>query len=84
MNTSLPMVTVVGLCYNQGRYIIESLECIRQQTYPNLQVILVDDCSKDDSVKVVESWLVEHQLNWIFIKHKQNRGITKSLNEALE
>jgi glycosyltransferase involved in cell wall biosynthesis len=84
MNTSLPMVTMVGLCYNQSRYIIESLESIRQQTYPNMQVILVDDCSKDDSVSVVESWLVEHQLNWIFIRHKENRGITRSLNETLE
>jgi glycosyltransferase involved in cell wall biosynthesis len=84
MNTSMPMVTMVGLCFNQSRYIVESLESIRLQTYPNMQVVLVDDCSQDESVNVVESWLTQNQLNWIFIKHKQNRGITKSLNETLE
>lgn len=83
METALPLVTVVGLCYNHSRYVVETLESIRQQSYPHLQVILIDDCSKDDSVSIVENWLRQHQLNWTFIKHEQNHGITKSLNESL-
>lgn len=84
METALPLVTVVGLCYNHSLYVLESLESIRNQTYPHLQVILIDDCSKDDSVAIVENWLRQHELNWTFIKHEQNRGITKSLNESLQ
>lgn len=84
MEQSFPLVTVVGLCYNHSRYLIETLESIKQQTYPNLEVILIDDCSKDDSVTVVEQWLKENQLNWKFIKHERNQGVTKSLNESLE
>jgi alpha-1,3-rhamnosyltransferase len=84
MEQSFPLVTVVGLCYNHSRYVIETLESIRQQTYPNLEVILIDDCSKDDSTEVVEKWLKENQLNWKFIKHGSNQGVTKSLNESLD
>jgi glycosyltransferase involved in cell wall biosynthesis len=84
MEQSLPLVTVVGLCYNHSRYVIETLESIKQQTYPNLEVILIDDFSKDDSVTVVEQWLKEKQLNWKFIKHSSNKGVTKSLNESLD
>jgi glycosyltransferase involved in cell wall biosynthesis len=81
---STALVTVVGLCYNHSRYVIETLESIRNQQYKNLQVILIDDCSKDNSVAIVEEWLQQHQLNWTFIKHTQNKGVTKSLNESLE
>jgi alpha-1,3-rhamnosyltransferase len=84
MEATFPLVTVVGLCYNHSCYVVETLESIRKQTYPHLQVILIDDCSKDDSVSIVENWLQQHNLNWIFIKHKENIGITKSLNESLE
>jgi glycosyltransferase involved in cell wall biosynthesis len=84
MEQSLPLVTVVGLCYNHSRYVIETLESIKQQSYPNLEVILIDDCSKDNSTEVVEKWLKENQLNWKFIKHSSNQGVTKSLNESLD
>ena len=84
MEQSFPPVTLVGLCYNHNRFVIETLESILQQTYPNLEVLLIDDCSKDDSVNVVEQWLQEQKLNWKFIKHTSNQGITKSLNESLE
>lgn len=78
-----PLVTVVGLCYNHNRYVLETLESIRKQTYPYLQVILVDDCSTDNSVEIVEQFLREQNLTWKFVKHEKNQGIPKSLNEAL-
>ena len=84
MEQSYPLVTVVGLCYNHSRYVIETLESIKQQSYPNLEVILIDDCSIDDSTEVVEKWLKENQLHWKFIKHSSNKGVTKSLNESLD
>jgi glycosyltransferase involved in cell wall biosynthesis len=84
METALPLVTIVGLCYNHERYVLETLESIREQSYQHLQVILVDDCSKDNSASIVESWLQKNRLDWTFIRHKQNKGITRSLNETLE
>lgn len=84
MSTDLLLVTVVALCYNHSRYVLETLESIANQTYPHLEVIIVDDCSKDDSVALIENWLQQRRLNWTFIKHAQNKGIAKSLNETLD
>lgn len=79
-----PLVTVVALCYNHRRYVVETLESIRKQTYPHLEVMVVDDCSTDDSVNIIQSWLAENAPEWIFIRHQQNKGVCKSLNETLD
>lgn len=84
MSVDLPLITVVALCYNHSRYVVETLESIYYQNYPHLEVFIVDDCSKDDSVALIEKWLQQRRLNWTFIKHAQNKGITKSLNETLD
>lgn len=79
-----PIVTIAALCYNHTEYVVQTLESIYSQTYKNLQVIVVDDCSKDNTVSVVERWLKDRELSWIFIKHSSNMGVTKTLNETLE
>lgn len=84
MEMALPLVTIVGLCYNHDRYVLETLESIREQSYQHLQVILIDDCSKDNSVSIVETWLKYNRLDWTFIRHEVNIGVTRSLNETLE
>jgi glycosyltransferase involved in cell wall biosynthesis len=84
MQMALPLVTIVGLCYNHDRYVLETLESIREQSYQHLQVILIDDCSKDNSVSIVETWLKYNRLDWTFIRHEVNIGVTRSLNETLE
>lgn len=84
MSGSMPLVTVVALCYNHRRYVVETLDSIRRQIYPNIEVMVVDDCSNDDSVDIVQAWLAENAPGWSFIRHTQNRGICKSLNETLE
>ncbi|MFN4285595.1 MAG: glycosyltransferase family 2 protein [Lacibacter sp.] len=84
MSTDLLLVTVVALCYNHSRYVVETLESIYYQNYPHLEVFIVDDCSKDDSVALIEKWLQQRRLNWTFIKHVQNQGISKSLNETID
>ncbi len=52
MNT--PLVSVVCLCYNHERFVEEALQSVRNQTYPNIQLIVVDDYSTDESVEVVK------------------------------
>jgi glycosyltransferase involved in cell wall biosynthesis len=78
-----PLVTVFVGCYNQSRFVEECLDSVRHQTYPNLQVIMFDDCSKDNSVSVIDTWLKKHRIDWQFILHKRNIGICASLNEVL-
>ncbi len=52
MNT--PLVSVVCLCYNHERFVEEALQSVRNQTYPNIQLIVVDDYSTDESVEVIK------------------------------
>ena len=76
------MTAFIG-CYNQSRFVEECLDSVRNQTYPNLQVIIFDDCSNDNSVSVIDAWLKKHRLEWQFIPHSRNIGICASLNEVL-
>src|SRR6266508_3803591 len=78
-----PLVTVFVGSYNQSRFVEECLDSVRHQTYPNLQIIIFDDCSKDNSVAVIDTWLKRHRLDWQFIPHSRNIGICASLNEVL-
>lgn len=81
-----PLVTIACLCYNQGRFVIESLESIKSQTYTNFEVFIIDDFSeKDNSVELIDDWIKNNSgLNITFIKHHQNKGICYSLNEILD
>ncbi len=85
-----PLVSVLTPCYNQSAFVCEALESIRNQTYRNIQLIIIDDCSTDDSVAVIQDWVAVIQ-DWIekfsvkciFVTHTQNQGVCKTLNEAL-
>lgn len=81
---TMPLVTMIVLCYNQARFAVETLESVKAQTYKNTELIIIDDCSSDDSVAVITRWLRENNdARCTFIPHQKNQGICKSLNEAL-
>ncbi|MCU7617835.1 glycosyltransferase [Chryseobacterium sp. PBS4-4] len=83
--TDNPLVSILCLCYNQGKFIKESLESIKAQTYKNFEIIICDDFSHDESVEIIKSWISENKdLKIEFIEHHQNLGITKTLNELLK
>lgn len=57
------------------------------QTYPSIEVILIDDCSKDKTVEKIEQaseCLNERFIRVVLRKHTENKGITKTLNEGLK
>jgi glycosyltransferase involved in cell wall biosynthesis len=78
-----PLVSVIVGCYNQSRFVVETLESIKAQTYKPTQLIIFDDYSSDDSAAIIEKWLQENRIDCTFIRHQKNQGICKSLNEAL-
>lgn len=45
-----PLVSTIVLSYNQSPFVLETLESVKAQTYKATQLIIVDDCSSDDSV----------------------------------
>lgn len=79
------LVTIGVVSFNTGRYVVRTLESILAQTYANIEVIIVDDGSSDNSVDLIEGWLNKHnKQHWQFIKHPQNKGLHYGLNEILD
>lgn len=79
----LPLVSIIALCYNQEKYCLETLESVHNQSFRRIEVIVIDDCSTDHSADVISHWLKKNESNARFIRHEENRGICRSLNEGL-
>jgi glycosyltransferase involved in cell wall biosynthesis len=78
-----PLVTVVTLVFNTGNHITDTLDSIRNQKYPYIQHIIIDDCSSDNSVDIITKWIQTNKYECNFIKHQINKGICASINEAI-
>lgn len=81
--STAPPVTVIALCFNHERFVIECLESIKAQTFRDFELIVTDDCSRDNSANLIEKWLSENWQDANFIRHEANVGICRTLNEAL-
>jgi glycosyltransferase involved in cell wall biosynthesis len=79
----LPLVTVIATCFNHERFVVECLESIRAQTYPEIQLIVADDCSADRSVSLIREWLRLTGTASTLIVHEENRGVCRTRNETL-
>jgi glycosyltransferase involved in cell wall biosynthesis len=80
---SSPLVSVVCLCYNHERFVEEALRSVKAQTYPNIQLIVVDDRSTDGSVEVIDRTLKETG-GAEFIPHSSNLGNCRAFNRGFE
>lgn len=78
--TDRPIVSVLIPCYNAGTYIGETLESVLRQTWPNIEIVVVNDGSTDNSANVVRSF----GRSRIRLIEQANRGQTAALNRCLE
>lgn len=76
---NFPLVSVICLCYNHEEYVVEALNSVINQAYPNIELLIADDFSSDNSVSVIKSWLESHP-DITFITNKTNLGNTKTFN----
>ncbi|HEY3402885.1 MAG TPA: glycosyltransferase [Ohtaekwangia sp.] len=76
-----PKVSVICLCYNHEDFVKEALESVWAQTYPNIELIIVDDASRDRSVEVIRKLLVDHPHDR-FIALPENVGNCRAFNQA--
>ena len=78
-----PLVSVICLSYNHERFIEEALRSVLDQTYKNIEIIVVDDASTDKSLDVIEK--LANQFPKIrSIVHTSNQGNCISFNQALK
>jgi glycosyltransferase involved in cell wall biosynthesis len=86
-----PTVTVRSTCYNHERYVIESLDSVARQPFSDVQWLIVDDASADDSPRLIRGWL-DRNLSGLrrrglrveFVHHTRNLGFGRTLNEIVE
>ena len=78
-----PLVTIICLSYNHEKFVVESLNSVMNQNYSSIELIIIDDCSSDNSKSVIEKWLLDNPTIH-FIANSSNLGNTKSVNNALK
>lgn len=80
----LPLVSINIPVYKCEQYIYRCLESVKNQTYKNLEIILVNDSTPDNSVEIIEEYIKEHvQLNIKLIHHKENSGLSLVRNTGI-
>jgi glycosyltransferase involved in cell wall biosynthesis len=81
-----PLVSIVVITYNSSKYVLETLESAKAQTYKNIELIISDDCSTDNTVIICEKWLKENKDRFVrtkLIMVEKNSGIPKNCNRGL-
>lgn len=78
-----PLVSVLVACFNHEPYLEQALDSVAAQTYGNLEIVIVDDCSTDGSVARIESWLARTAVPATFVANETNNGICSVLNDLL-
>lgn len=74
-----PLVTVVCLCYNHEQFAREAIESVLSQTYPNIEVIVVDDASTDNSLEVIRR-VIQFHPGVKLLPLKNNLGNCRAFN----
>ena len=77
----LPLVTIIALCHNHRRFLAEALDSILAQTYPRLEVWLVDDASTDGSAEILAEYAARNP-TWHLLLLPQNGGNCRAFNQA--
>lgn len=82
-NESEPTVSIVAVSYNHERWILDALESIGRQTLDDFELIYADDASSDLSAELALDWINGRRIPSKTIIHSRNRGLCRTLNEAL-
>jgi len=75
-----PLVSIMMPAYNAGKYIGRAIESVLAQTYENWELIIIDDCSTDNTYEIAASYK-DPRIR--ILRHEQNMGVGSSRNDAL-
>jgi glycosyltransferase involved in cell wall biosynthesis len=79
INTGSPLVSIKIASYNHARFIVKTIQSVLDQSYQNFELIIVDDCSEDESLEVIKSF-TDSRIR--VIVNKKNIGASASSRKA--
>lgn len=79
-NSQRPLVSVIIASYNHAAYIEASILSVLEQSYPNIELLVVDDGSRDDSVARIQALQAVHGFDF---RTQANQGLSRTLNETI-
>ena len=82
-NIKKPLVSIILSIYNDEKFIKKSINCLLNQTYKNIEIIIINDGSTDKSQKILKVFEKNYK-NIYLINNKKNIGLTKSLNIGIK
>lgn len=81
------LVTVCVVTYNSMPYVESTLESIKAQTFKNIELVVSDDCSTDNTIPFVKVWVEknkDHFINCIVLSSQINTGVSGNCNRAVD
>lgn len=85
MNNNQPLVSVPVITYNSSKFVLETLESIKAQTYQNIELIISDDCSTDNTVELCQKWVDLNKDRFVrteIITSLVNTGVSANCNRS--
>ncbi|HBR12957.1 MAG TPA: hypothetical protein DD740_12330 [Chryseobacterium sp.] len=84
MDKNNPLVSISIPIFKCEKYIERCLKSVEKQTYKNIEVILVNDCTPDESMKIVKDFIQENpSLNIKVLEHEENSGLSVVRNSGI-
>lgn len=78
----IPLISIITPVYNAESYIKQSIDSVLLQTYPNWELILIDDCSTDNSINIIYPYLSDPRIK--LFQNNVNQGPALSRNRGLD
>lgn len=82
-STDLPLVSMLAIAYNHKKFLVETLDSIIGQDYPNLELIIIDAASSDSSAEEIQNWVKGKGFPIQTIFQHTTKTITQNANEGL-
>jgi len=80
-----PMVSVVIPCYGQARFLREAIDSALAQTFPDVEVMVVDDGNEDEEAEAIRRIVGEYPAQDVrLVRHEENRGLAAARNTGIE
>lgn len=81
-----PLVSIVIPCYNHEQFVQDCIQSVIDQTYENIELIIIDDGSKDNSVLKIQEMVekCQNRFKRFEFRYRPNKGLSATLNEAID